>query len=93
MRKQSSSVTNVEKLDPQREADLMENWLNNQRMEMEIQQEQVRLKNREIDHNKALAEKSIDAQLEDRSRTRIQATKITKYTYVFFCIVIFMLSS
>jgi uncharacterized membrane protein len=60
-------------------------------MEMEIQQEQVRLKNREIDHNKVLAEKSIDAQLEDRSRTRIQATKITIYTYVFFGIVIFML--
>lgn len=37
------------RLDPQREADLMDKWLENQRMEMEIQKEQMRLKNREID--------------------------------------------
>lgn len=79
------------RLDPQREADLMDKWLENQRMEMEIQKEQMRLKNREIDTDKALAEKSIDAQLEDRSRTRVQATKLTKYALIFLGVVILML--
>lgn len=79
------------RLDPQREADLMEHWLENQRMDMEIQKDQIHLKNREIDNDKVLAEKSIAAQLEDRTHSRIQAAKLTTNAFIFFGIVIFML--
>ncbi len=79
------------RLDPQREADLMEHWLENQRMEMEIQKEQMRLKNREIDHDKALAEKSIDAQLEDRRLARTENTRVSRYVLIFLGLVILML--
>lgn len=79
------------RLDPQREADLMEHWLENQRMEMEIQKEQMRLKNREIDHDKAIAEKSIDAQLEDRRLTRTENTKVSRYILIFLGLTTLML--
>jgi len=79
------------RIDPQREADLMEKWMDNQRKEMDIQIEQMKLKNREIDNDKALAEKSIEAQLQDRTHTREHTRKMGTNALIFFGIVIAML--
>ena len=91
MDKPPASRQDPERIDPQREADLLERWLDNQRMDMELQKEQMRLKNRVIDGDKSLAEKSIEAQLEDRSLARTQTAKLMKYILVFMGVVVFML--
>ncbi len=70
---------------------LLEKWVDNQSVELQLQAEQIKHSHKQLDHDKVLAEKTIEAQLEDRSRIRASNEKLSKYVMVFLGIVLFML--
>lgn len=73
------------------EGELIHRWLDTQRHELQVQSERIALSDKELDHNRALSEKTIDAQLKDRSEERSCSQSIIKQVLVFFSIVILML--
>ncbi len=75
----------------QRDSVLMEKWIDNQSTELQVQSERIKLSNKELEHDRAIAEKTIDAQLEDRSKTRTHTTKLTKYILIFLATTLLML--
>lgn len=56
-----------------------------------MQSERIALSEKELDHNRTLSEKTIDAQLKDRSEERQCSQSIIKQVLIFFGIIIFML--
>ena len=70
---------------------LLEKWVENRSIELQIQAEQIKHSHKQLDHDRVIAEKTIDAQLEDRARIRASSEKLSKYVMVFLGIVLFML--
>lgn len=73
------------------EGALMHRWLDNQRQELQLQGERIALSNKELEHNRALSEKTIDAQLKDRGDERAYSQSIAKHILIFFGIITLML--
>lgn len=73
------------------DAELIGKWLDTQRHELQLQSERLALNEKELEHNHALSEKTIDAQLRDRAEERRYSHSIIKQVLVFFGIVILML--
>jgi hypothetical protein len=73
------------------EGELIHRWLDTQRHELQVQSERIALSEKELDHNRTLSEKTIDAQLKDRSEERKCSQSIIKQVLIFLCIIIFML--
>jgi hypothetical protein len=67
--------------------ELMHQWLDNQRHDLQVQSQRIALSEKELEHNRSLSEKTIEAQLKDRSEN-IQCTRsILKQLLIFFGIV------
>ncbi len=75
----------------QQDAVLIDKFLDNQKQELIIEEERVRVRNKELDNDKFLASKSIEAQLKDRSEQRTQITQLFKHGFVFSGVILFML--
>ncbi len=73
------------------EGELMNRWLENQHQELQIESKRITLTEKELEHNRALSEKTIDAQLKDRSEERASSRSIIKQTFIFFGVIILML--
>ena len=73
------------------EGELMNRWLENQHQELQIESKRITLTEKELEHNRALSEKTIDAQLKDRSEERTSSRSIIKQTFIFFGVIILML--
>ena len=67
--------------DPSEHA-LIQQWIDTQRHELQIKSEELELRGKELDHNRALAEKSIDAQLKDRNEERAWLHSVIKNTLI-----------
>ena len=67
---------------------LMQQWLENQRSEIQLKSERLALSTKELDHNRALSEKTIDAQLKDRSQERDWLKSVIQYSFIFLGAVI-----
>ncbi len=66
-------------------------FLDNQQKELAIEQERLRVRNKELENEKYLASKSIEAQLDDRSQQREFFGKLFKAGCIFVGIIVFML--
>ncbi|MEQ1531500.1 MAG: hypothetical protein ABL925_19470 [Methylococcales bacterium] len=73
------------------QSELMHKWLDNQRHELQLENSKLSLRDKELEHNRALSEKSIDAQLQDRSEERRYSQSIIKQVFIFLGITILML--
>lgn len=73
------------------QSELMHKWLDNQRHELQLENSKLSLRDKELEHNRALSEKSIDAQLQDRSEERRCSQSIVKQVLIFLGIIILML--
>jgi hypothetical protein len=77
--------------DPVNESALMHQWLENQRHELQVQSERLALNEKELEHNRILAEKTIEAQLKDRSEERVCTQSVFKQGLIFLGIILLML--
>jgi len=71
--------------------ELMHQWLDNQRHDLQVQSQRIALSEKELEHNRSLSEKTIEVQLKDRSENRQCTRSILKQLLIFFGIIIFML--
>ena len=70
---------------------LLEKWVDNRSIELQLQSEQIKHSHKQLEHDRILAEKTIEAQLEDRTQSRSTNEKLSKYVMIFSGVVLLML--